>query len=77
MTTTMGLSVQFPDPGRMGLHHPVAAWLALPSLCFELTENLQLREQDRLLEVRCSWQALNWRKHRCLLSARGESHRDR
>ena len=64
-------------PGRMGLRRPVAAWLALPSLRFELAENLQLRDQDRLLEVRCGWQALNWREHRCLLSARREGHRGR
>jgi hypothetical protein len=30
-------------------------WLALPSLRLKLAEQLQLREQDRLLEVSCSW----------------------
>ena len=48
----------------MGLRRPVAAGLALPSLRFELAENLQLRDQDRLLEVRCGWQALGCREHR-------------
>ena len=70
----MGLSVQLSGPPG---GWACAAWLALPSLRFELAENLQLREQDRLLEVRCGWQALSWREHRCLLSARGEGHRGR
>jgi hypothetical protein len=48
----------------MGLCRPAAAWLALPSLRLKLAEQLQLREQDRLLEVRCSWQALGCREHR-------------
>ena len=54
-----------------------AVGLALPRLRLELAEQLQLREQDRLLEVRCSWQALNWREHRCLLSTHGQGRRGR
>jgi hypothetical protein len=48
----------------MGLRRPAVAWLALPSLRLELAEKLQLREQDRLLESSCSWQALECREHR-------------
>jgi hypothetical protein len=50
-----------PDPrmhstGRLdGSAPPAAAWLALPSLRLELAEQLQLREQNRLLEISCSW----------------------
>jgi hypothetical protein len=48
----------------MTLCRRAADWLPLPSLRLELAEQLQLREQDRLLEVRCRWQALGWREHR-------------
>jgi hypothetical protein len=69
-TTTTGLSVQFPGPRAHESRRPAAAWLAQPSLRLELPEQLQLREQDRLLEVRCGWQALACREHRRLLSSR-------
>jgi hypothetical protein len=54
----------FPASVRITLRRRVGAWLPLPSLRLELAEQLQLREQDRLLEVRCGWQALGCREHR-------------
>jgi hypothetical protein len=38
--------------------------LPLAPLGIETPENLQLREQDRLLEVGCGWQPLVCREHR-------------
>jgi hypothetical protein len=51
----------------------LARLLPLAPLDIETPENLQLSEQNRLLEVDCRWQALTCRKHRELLSARGDA----
>jgi hypothetical protein len=53
----------FPAPRAWVCAARAAAWLALPSLRVKLAEQLQLREQNRLLEIRCSWQALGCREH--------------
>jgi hypothetical protein len=60
----MVLSTQVRGRRAHGLRRPAVDSLPLLSLRLELAEQLQLREQDRLLEVRCSWQALGCREHR-------------